>query len=195
MGVALAAGVALEAAGCSSSPPRSTTKSTTATTATTAAIRSTPPSFDDAGGERSLVGRRLAHRPRARTGRAAGRARASRGISGSGDLATSASRWTTSLAQARAGADSASRPRVASASALGLLAEHVVRERRRDLARQPVAGDERRQAGMCAGAHRVDGDAQQRGDLVVGAPLLQDERDDGALVGGERLEGAHATDH
>ena len=57
----------------------------------------------------------------------------------------------------------------------------------------PLAGRERREAGLRAAPDRLDGDAEQRRDLVVGAPLLQDERDDGALVGGERLERAHAT--
>jgi hypothetical protein len=46
-----------------------------------------------------------------------------------------------------------------------------------------------------AGAHGVDRDAEQRRDVVVGPSLLEDERDDGALVGGERLERAHATAH
>ena len=76
-----------------------------------------------------------------------------------------------------------------------LLAQQPVRERPRDLARQPVRGRERRQAGLRAVADRVDGDPEQRRDVVVGAALLQHERDDRALVRGEGLEGAHATAH
>ena len=76
-----------------------------------------------------------------------------------------------------------------------LLAEQVVGERARDLARQAVARRERGEPGVGAGAHGVDGDAEQGRDVVVGAPLLQHERDDGALVGGERLERAHRATH
>ena len=57
-----------------------------------------------------------------------------------------------------------------------LLAEQVVRQRPGDLARQPVGGRQRGEAGLRAGADGVDGDAEQRGDLVVRAPLLEHER-------------------
>jgi uncharacterized protein (TIGR00369 family) len=41
---------------------------------------------------------------------------------------------------------------------------------------------------MRPAANRLGGNAQQRGDLVVGALLLQDQRDDRALVGRKGLE-------
>ena len=58
---------------------------------------------------------------------------------------------------------------------------------------RPLPGASAAEARLRAGADGVDRDAEQRGDLVVGAPLLQHQRDDGALVGGEGLERAHAT--
>ena len=143
----------------------------------------------------------LADRARARAGhggRGGGQAGRGRGASGrrpgsagSPCGATSCRRADTSVAQARAGADSASSPRVASASAGAQLAEQVVGERAGDLVRQPVVARQRGEAGVCAGADAVDRHPQQGRDLVVGAPLLEHQRDDGALVGGERLEWAH----
>ena len=49
-------------------------------------------------------------------------------------------------------------------------------------------GREGREAGVGARPHGVLGDAQELGDLRVGALSLQDELDDGALVWGEGLE-------
>ena len=144
-------------------------------------------------------GRRLADGPRARGGDPGGGLRHGRRVRirlGLGDLGE------------RRGADAGEAVRDAggprpcgrrlgeqAAGRLGvarrLLAQQVVRERAGDLAAAARRRARAPRGRPGRGPHRVGGDAEQRRDLVVGAPLLQHERDDGALVRGEGLERAH----
>ncbi len=91
----------------------------------------------------------------------------------------------------RLGEQPAGRLRVA----LGLLPEQVVGQRRGDLVRQPVLGRERVEPRVRARPHRREREAEQLRDVVVAAPLLEDQADDGALVGREGIQRAHATAH
>ena len=167
-------------------------------------MRKMPPSRDAGGaGVRRGGGRRLADGPRARGGDPGGGLRHGRRVRirlGLGDLRERRGRHVGEAVRDAGGPRPCGR-RLGEQAARGLgvarrlLAQEVVRERPGDLPRQPVAGRQRRQARLRAGLHRLDGDAEQRRDLVVGAPLLEHECDDGALVRGEWLERAHATDH
>ena len=178
----------------------STRNSTTATTARTPAISSAPPIRDAAGG-----GVVAARAPRCRP-RGPGRGRGRGQRRGGGVAAVCAPRSGISGSRLRRDVLRGAPPRRSPRRGRGrlgqqparrlgvggrLLAEQVVGERAGDLARQPVVARERGEARVRARAHGVDRDPEQRRDLVVGAPLLQHERDDGALVGGERLERAH----
>ncbi len=118
-------------------------------------------------------------------------ASASTGISGSGPLLSVPSSDATTRAHARSPGDSARFRRGLLGDHLGELAEQVVGDQRAALGRDPRPGTEcveRRQGPF---AHRRPVDREHLCDLVVTAPALQHELQDGALVGRQAVEGGH----